>query len=563
MKSYNNKRRSRWDDFIQGRLTGDYKSKDPGGGNKIHLGETKDGKKVGYSPIEGDTLRMMIVGPSGKGKTRLMDDICRQVMIDDERPSLVVIDPKPTQDLYRSILKFSLDKGFRERLHFLDPTYDYLPGYNLMELKDRDADTQAKNMMDARLKAWDEEDVKLPNLRTWGYNTDRTLIETGLTLNESQYLTDTLPNEYRKSIVSQIENQGLRREWEKILALKLAEREMKLGVVNRRTKSFLNSDPIWTMVSQKENVLKLDKVFNRGDILLVTLPQRKGIHPDDAQLLGRLLVNDIITAAAYRAEDARPVYLVIDEFSQMVSKDVGEILDLGRSSNLNFIFGHQHLAQVREKDLAVFYSELTNTNVQAVFGGLTKDDLDTMANEFYLQEYDPKRVKEERYRTFYKPVDEEVTEETRTSRSSRSDSETEKEREGGEEVTRTSGTSSSEDVSRTTRHITTHRERTELAAREFYSLQEQQLLAEQELRRPPQQWLNVRINYGRPALIKAPTCYEPELHDDVIDEGKEKIVEATEVYSSREDVRKEVDEREKKLKRGKVGEKTEPDNFVN
>lgn len=499
------------------------------------------------------------------GKTRLMDDICRQVMVAEQRPSLVVIDPKPTQDLYRSALKFGLARGMEERLNFLDPTYNYLPGYNLMELHDRDPDTQAKNMLSARLKAWDEEGTDKPNLKTWSRHTDKTLIKAGLTLNESKYLTDTLDNEYRKPIISRAGDEELRREWEKLLALGLVERDMKLGVVNRRTRSFLDSPAIWTMVSQKENVLRLREVFDRGDILLVTLPQRRGLHPDDAQVLGRLLINDIVTAAAYRSENARPVYLVIDEFSQMVSEDVGEILDLGRSSNLNFIFGHQHLAQVREKNLSVFYSELTNTNVQAVFGGLTRDDLEIMADEFSLEDYDPKRVKDEIRRTFYEPVDKVVEEKTKTSRSSTNEKETTREWEDRdeEETTRTSGYSSSEDVSYTTRHITTHEERRELSSRQFYSLQEQQLLAEQKLRKPSQQWLHVRVNYGEPVLIKAPTCHELDLHPERIDEGKEKIIDAKEVYSSREDVKEEVEERKKRLKRARGEEKTEPDNFVN
>lgn len=564
MSRYEHRKKYRWDDFIQGRLTGDYKSGASGGSHKIHLGKTKDGEKVGYSPLENDTLRMMVVGPSGMGKTRLMDDICRQIMVDEERPSLVVIDPKASQDLYKSVLKFGLARGMEDRLNFLDPTYNYLPGYNLMELHDKNPDIQAKNMLSARLKAWGEKKGSKPNLETWSERTDKTLIKAGLTLNESKYLTDTLENEYREPIISSAGDENLRREWDKLLALGMVERDMKLGVVNRRTRSFLSSPAIWTMVSQKENALHLREVFDRGDILLVTLPRRKGLHPDDAQVLGRLLINDIITAAANRSGDVRPVYLVIDEFSQMVSKDVGLILDEGRSSNLNFVFGHQHLAQVREKNLSVFYSELTNTNVQAVFGGLTRDDLEIMADEFSLEDYDPKRIKDEIQRTFYEPEDREVTEETRRTHRGSKSSETTREREDGEdEVVKREGSESGEEISRSTRHVTEHKEKSELSSRQFYSLQEQQLLAEQKLRKPSQQWLHVRVNYGKPELIKAPNCHELDLHPERIDEGKEKIIDAKEVYSSREDVKKEVEEREKKLKRGGSEEKEEPEDFVN
>jgi len=564
MSRYEHRKKSRWSDFIQGRLTGDYRSGASGGSHKIHLGRTRDGEKVGYSPIENDTLRMMIVGPSGAGKTRLMDDICRQVITDKERPSLVVIDPKSTQDLYRSVLKFSLDRGLEDRLYFLDPSYEYLPGYNMMEPKNVPAYVQVADMLSARMKAWGEEDEKMPMLRTWSKRTDRALIDAGLTLNEAKYMVDTGKNEYRRPILAKVEKEELVRKWENLLTLKSIERDRKLGVVERRMEDFLIPDPVRTMVSQKENYLKLDEIFDRGDILLITLPQKSLIPKREAKVLRRLLVNDIINAAARRPQkNLRPIYLVIDEFSQIVSKDVGEILDLGRSKNLNFIFGHQHLHQVSEKDLSVFYSELTNTNVQAVFGGLTREDLEVMADEFYLQEYDPKRVKEERYRTFFEPVDEEVTEETRRSHRSQSRSETTKEREDGEEeVVKREGSESREEINRTTRQATTHKERKELANRQFYSLQEQQLLAEQELRKPAQQWLHVSVNKGKPALIKAPDCYELELPSRRIEAGKEKIVDAKEVYSSREDVEKEVEEREKKLKRGGGEEKEEPENFT-
>jgi hypothetical protein len=113
-------------------------------------------------------------------------------------------------------------------------------------------------------------------------------------------------------------------------------------------------------------------------------------------------VSDVIQTA-FQLKLKRPIFLIVDEFSQFVTPDFSFILDQARKVNLKCILAHQHLAQVKEEDPQVFSAALTNTSHKLVMGGLSNADLEILAGELFIDEWDFDERKLEIQRTYFHP----------------------------------------------------------------------------------------------------------------------------------------------------------------
>jgi hypothetical protein len=141
-----------------------------------------------------------------------------------------------------------------------------------------------------------------------------------------------------------------------------------------------------------------------GKIFLVNLDLQSTISMDDQQLLGTLLLNELMTAAFARPRgQRREFYLCIDEAQRFVTKDLCEILDGARKFGLHVLLAHQHLNQFRLKDPEVYYSALTNARTKVIFGGIDDEDADVFAKRF--GQVNLKEIKDEIWRTTYVPVE--------------------------------------------------------------------------------------------------------------------------------------------------------------
>jgi hypothetical protein len=162
-------------------------------------------------------------------------------------------------------------------------------------------------------------------------------------------------------------------------------------------------------LGQQQHTLDIDRVIAEKKILLVNLQPRMGLDRENANLLGILLINELFRAAMLRDPDQNPhpFFLYVDEFAQLITPTVANILDECRKYGLFLTLAHQHLEQLRKEDEYLFASVLTNCHNRIVFGGLSAEDAELLSRELYTGFEDLKRIKHVAWQTKFRPVEEE------------------------------------------------------------------------------------------------------------------------------------------------------------
>src|SRR5260370_27141177 len=69
------------------------------------------------------------------------------------------------------------------------------------------------------------------------------------------------------------------------------------------------------------------------------------------------------------------------------------MLDQAAKYGIHLFLFHQHLSQLRQLDEQAYGAVMTNARSKAVFGGLSREDARTMAEEIFPGQIDLKRVK--------------------------------------------------------------------------------------------------------------------------------------------------------------------------
>jgi hypothetical protein len=138
-------------------------------------------------------------------------------------------------------------------------------------------------------------------------------------------------------------------------------------------------------------------VIDNHRIFIANLELYRPWRPDDVILMGRLLINDIISHVFATPKEKRgPVYLLIDEVQNFATRDLCSVLDMGRELGLHCIFAHHHLHQLMEDQSGyLLHSVLTSARSKAIFGGCSPEDLEIMMKLTMLDQFDPMSVKDE------------------------------------------------------------------------------------------------------------------------------------------------------------------------
>lgn len=357
------------------------------------------------------STHMHVLGASGVGKSFFLEGILKLLILQGQGVCLI----DPHGDLYHRLLEFCTwlhfhhpEKGIAQRLIPFDiAERQHIFGFNPVARNARVMTYQVVALIEAIRKVWGQESFdSTPRLARWLFNTAYAIIERELTLLQAKHLIDPKPNEQREAIAGRIQNPDIRAEWDYISALREKERNEFMESSFNRLRPFVMNEVISLIVGRKERVIDFPSLLNDRKILLVNLARQNTIADDYQQMLGTMLVNEILTAAFARPRGQRaPFFLAIDEFSRFVTKDICEILDGGRKFGLHLILAHQHLNQLKQKDPEVYYSTLINARLKSVFGGLGEEDLDLMSRELFTGELDPDLVKQEIWHSVFEPVE--------------------------------------------------------------------------------------------------------------------------------------------------------------
>ncbi|MEX2526436.1 MAG: type IV secretion system DNA-binding domain-containing protein [Gemmatimonadota bacterium] len=331
-------------------------------GHALVLGENRHGGAVRTVTLDTDhRLRhTYVVGASGTGKSHLMAHLIIQDM--EANRGVGLIDPHG--DLVDLVLRYVPENRVEDVIVF-DPSDAERPvGFNILE---------ARSTLEKDLLASDMVAVFRRLSTSWGDQMTAVLANGVLAVLETEgggtiadlrhLLTD---DAFRKRLLATVPDREVRYFWEREFPV-LGRRSQ--GPLLTRLNTFLRHRLVRGVVAQREDTLDVGAMMRQGKILLAKIPQG-AMGEENAHLLGSLLVARFHQLALARQderpEDRRPFILYLDEFQNVATPSMAQILAGGRKYGLGLVMAHQDLEQLRD-DAKLVGAVLTNPATRIVF----------------------------------------------------------------------------------------------------------------------------------------------------------------------------------------------------
>lgn len=349
---------------------------------------------------------LQMVGPPGTGKTRLLLWLF-MLLARLQNATVILMNPKGS--LFRMARDWAIATGLTERLVLFDPGEENaIIGYNPLAANGLAIATHAKAVREAIRSAWGQASFdQTPQLARLLFLVLAVARELGLTLIDSVQLIR--PRSATRWRALRDLSAGPLRDALAYFDSMTDKRQEELAASTlARLEPFIFDETIRRMVVQQNRGLSLDAVIGGNKILLVNLEQFRPLRTDDVKLLGRLLVNDVLAHVFARPENRRsPVYLILDEVQTFATFDLCTALDQGRELGLHCLMAHQHPSQLLEEDQSgrLLSSVMNCARTKMLFGGIAVEELETLAKEVLIDEFDPYTVKDEIEHLELEPVE--------------------------------------------------------------------------------------------------------------------------------------------------------------
>lgn len=153
-----------------------------------------------------------------------------------------------------------------------------------------------------------------------------------------------IEREYRMDFLKNVKDASVRYYWKKEFPLL---KTSSIGPILTRLNAFLRPRVIRNMLGQKEG-LNFEKLINSNKIILVKLPLGL-IGTENSYLLGSMILSKIHQAAFARQSKLvrNPFFIYIDEFQNVITPSIKEMLSGVRKYNIGLILSHQDLQQLQ------------------------------------------------------------------------------------------------------------------------------------------------------------------------------------------------------------------------
>lgn len=176
--------------------------------------------------------------------------------------------------------------------------------------------------------------------------------ESGSTLMEiSKVLAD---EEFRKMKLSKCNNPIVSDFWIKEAEKAGGEAALANMVpyITSKLTTFVSNDMMRPIIAQQKSTLNFRDIMDSGKILLVKLSKGK-IGEINAHLLGMVIVGKILMNALARGDmpedQRRDFYLYLDEFQNVTTNSISQILSEARKYRLCLTIAHQFIGQLSEE----------------------------------------------------------------------------------------------------------------------------------------------------------------------------------------------------------------------
>lgn len=300
-----------------------------------------------------DRLRhMYVIGQTGTGKTHLL----KQMVVQDIKngDGVCFIDPHGSdiQDILDHIPPERIDDVI-----YFDPAYTERPmGLNMLEYDSRFPEQKSfvvNEMMGIFNKLFDMKAGGGAMFEQYFRNSAGLVMEHPESGNTLLEIGRVLANkEFRDMKLRYCSNPIIKQFWEN------AEKttgeqglENFVPYITSKFDVFISNEIMRPVVAQQNSSFNFREMMDNKKIFLVNLAKGR-LGEINANLIGLVLVGKILMAALSRVDSLgqklAPFYLYIDEFQNVTTDSISQILSEARKYGLGLIIAHQFIAQLDE-----------------------------------------------------------------------------------------------------------------------------------------------------------------------------------------------------------------------
>lgn len=321
------------------------------------LGETDDGPRTRELRLDPEVLgrHAYVVGKTGTGKTTLLESLVASA-IERGDQAVIVVDPHGdmTEKLLRWLPREHADRALA--IDFGDP--ERLPSLNLLEARDEQEREFAIGELDALFLDMYGPEIWGPRLQDTFRNLASLLSidpEGPGTLVDLLWAANLRHDPIRHRLEAIAESSGSishRIFLEQIQQRQYGDGSLQELVAYYRSKfsPFVDNKTLRLVLGRPKSTLDIARFIRERRVCLFNLNKGR-ISSRYASLIGRILTARIFQAALANGRlppaERPPALLVLDEFQNLVSPTVEDILAEARKYRLSVVLANQHLAQVR------------------------------------------------------------------------------------------------------------------------------------------------------------------------------------------------------------------------
>lgn len=296
---------------------------------------------------------MYAIGQTGTGKTTLLKNMIIQDIKNGE--GVCFIDPhgSDVQDILASIPK----ERFDDVIYF-DPGYVARPmALNMLEYDPAFPEQKTfviNEMLSIFNKLFDMKVAGGPMFEQYFRNSVQLVMEdpeTGNTLLDVARVLSS--KDFRALKLSKCKNPLVVQFWREIAEKAGGESSLQNMVpyITNKFDVFLSNDIMRPIVAQEKSSFNMREIMDNKKIFLVNLSKGR-LGDINANLIGLILVGKILMAALSRVDsigkDLPPFYLYIDEFQNITTNSISQILSEARKYKLSLTIAHQFIAQLED-----------------------------------------------------------------------------------------------------------------------------------------------------------------------------------------------------------------------
>jgi type IV secretory pathway TraG/TraD family ATPase VirD4 len=292
------------------------------------------------------------IGQTGVGKSNFLQEMAKQ----DVKSGKGVCFIDPHGDAIEDILT-AVPKERAEDVIIFDPSDTGRPfGLNMLEYeKPEEKSFVINEMIGIFDKLYDLKQTGGPMFEQYARNAMLLIMEhpeSGSTLMEiPKVLAD---EEFRKMKLDHCNNPVVKDFWLKEAQKAGGEAALANMVpyITSKLTTFISNDMMRPIIAQQKSTLNFREIMDNKKILLVNLSKGK-LGEINSHLLGMIVVGKILMAALSRVdipEDQRnDFYFYIDEFQNVTTDSISQILSEARKYRLTLIIAHQFIGQLSEE----------------------------------------------------------------------------------------------------------------------------------------------------------------------------------------------------------------------